>query len=102
MQGLVEEGEEIIQKLSQGPVRDAALIAAAQKVEHYEIAAYGTICTILKSMGETQAGNLLGQSLQEEKETDQRLTTIAEQEVNPAALSGQGANDPTGRSRGAA
>ena len=86
MEGLVEEGEEIMDELDEGPVRDAALIGAAQKVEHYEIAAYGTLCSMLKSMGQTQAAELLGQTLQEEKKTDELLTRLAEGEVNPAAL----------------
>jgi ferritin-like metal-binding protein YciE len=93
MEGLVEEGEQIMEEIDEGPVLDAALIAAAQKVEHYEIAAYGTLCAMLKAMGET---------LQEEKATDELLTDLAEREVNPAALGQQAANDPSGRNRGAA
>jgi ferritin-like metal-binding protein YciE len=103
MEGHIEEGEELIDEFDQGPVLDAALIGAAQKVEHYEIAAYGTICAMLKAMGEQKAAELLGQTLQEEKDTDERLTMLAEQEVNPAAIGqGRAANDPSGRSRGAA
>jgi ferritin-like metal-binding protein YciE len=102
MEGLVEEGEEIIDEFDEGPVLDAALIAAAQKVEHYEIAAYGTLCAMLKAMGETKAAELMGQTLQEEKDTDDLLTGLAEREVNPAAMGKKAANDPSGRSRGAA
>jgi ferritin-like metal-binding protein YciE len=104
MEGLVEEGESLIDDLDQGPVLDAALIGAAQKVEHYEIAAYGTLATMLKAMGQTQAAELMAQTLQEEKRTDEMLTQLAEQEVNPAALraGGGAANDPSGSRRGAA
>jgi len=102
MEGLVEEAEEHIQKLQQGPVLDAALIGAAQKVEHYEIAAYGTITAMLKAMGEQKAADLMAQTLKEEKDTDERLTMLAEQEVNPAALGQQAANDPSGRRTSAA
>lgn len=86
MEGLVEEGEELLSEFSPGPVLDAALIGAAQKVEHYEIAAYGTLTAMLKAMGETANADLLGQSLAEEKDTDAMLTAIAEREVNPAAM----------------
>ncbi len=102
MEGLVEEGEQIIDELDEGPVRDAALIAAAQKVEHYEIAAYGTLCAMLKAMGEGKAADLMAQTLKEEKDTDELLTGLAEQEVNPAAMGRRAANDPKGRSTSAA
>jgi ferritin-like metal-binding protein YciE len=102
MEGLVEEGEQIMDEIDQGPVLDAALIAAAQKVEHYEIAAYGTLCTMLKAMGETRAAELLHQTLEEEKQTDELLTGLAEREVNPAAMGRTAANDPSGKNRGAA
>lgn len=101
MEGLVEEGEEIIEELSQGPVRDAALIGAAQKVEHYEMAAYGTLTAMLKAMGEQKSADLMAQTLKEEKDTDELLTEIAEAEVNPAALKQQPANEQRS-SRGAA
>jgi ferritin-like metal-binding protein YciE len=103
MEGLVEEAEEHMDEFDKGPVLDAALIGAAQKQEHYEIAAYGTICAMLKAMGKTEAANLMAQTLKEEKDTDERLTMLAEQEVNPAALGTMAANDPSGgASRGAA
>jgi ferritin-like metal-binding protein YciE len=101
MEGLVEEGEEIIDELDEGPVRDAALIGAAQKVEHYEMAAYGTLCAMLKAMGEQKCADLMAQTLKEEKDTDEQLTQLAESEVNPAALGKGAANDPSGRSRAA-
>ncbi|TDH64443.1 ferritin-like domain-containing protein [Dankookia rubra] len=102
MEGLVEESEEIIDEVDEGPVLDAALIGAAQKVEHYEIAAYGTLTAMLKAMGETKAADLLAQTLKEEKDTDELLSQLAESEINPAAFGKPPANDQTKGSRGAA
>jgi ferritin-like metal-binding protein YciE len=102
MQGHIEEAEELMDEFDRGPVLDVALIGAAQKVEHYEIATYGTICAILKAMGEDKAAQLMAQTLQEEKKTDEDLTQLAESEVNPAALGRGAANDPSGSRRGAA
>jgi len=89
MQGLVEEAQQLIEQKDEidPEVMDAALIAAAQKVEHYEIASYGTVCTWAEQLGEQEAKNLLGQSLEEEKQTDQKLTTLAERSVNRQAMS---------------
>lgn len=102
MEGLVEEADDLMEELEEGPVLDAALIAAAQKVEHYEIAAYGTLCSMLKSMGQAKAGDLLAQTLKEEKDTDELLTQLAEQEVNPAAMQTMPANEQMGGSKGVA
>ena len=102
MEGLVEESEEIIDAIDTGPVLDAALIGAAQKVEHYEMAAYGTLTSMLKAMGEAKAADLMAQTLKEEKDTDELLTQLAESEVNPAALGKRPANDQAKGSRGAA
>ncbi len=85
MAGLVEEGSETIKQDADPDVKDAALIAAAQRVEHYEIAVYGTLCTFAKLLGETKAGKLLYESLQEESATDEKLTALAESEINVAA-----------------
>jgi ferritin-like metal-binding protein YciE len=82
MEGLIEEGEEIIDLKADGEVRDAGLIAAAQKVEHYEIAAYGTLCAWAKQLGLGSVANLLHQSLDEEKRTDEKLTRLAKGTVN--------------------
>jgi len=82
MKGLVEEGEEIIDAKAAPEVRDAGLIAAAQKVEHYEIAGYGTVSTWADQLSLTEAKRLLGQTLQEEKQADQLLTQLAERQVN--------------------
>lgn len=77
MEGLVEEGQEIIDDVEKGPVRDAGLIAAAQKVEHYEIATYGTLANLAGLLGYKEAKTLLGETLQEEKETDLKLSKLA-------------------------
>ena len=83
MKGLISEGEKAIEEL-EGTVLDAALIAGAQKVEHYEIATYGTLATFAEVLEMSDAKDLLGQTLEEEKEADQKLTAIAEQ-INPEA-----------------
>jgi len=85
MQGLIKEGQEMIDQNAEPEVRDAGLIAAAQRVEHYEIAAYGTLRTYAQQLGKHQAVTLLEQTLQEEKETDHKLTQIAESSVNVQA-----------------
>ena len=85
MVGLIEEGEEMMGKPFEGSVMDAALISAAQRVEHYEIAAYGCVRTWANLLNETKASALLEQTLQEEKETDEKLTGLAEQ-INAQAL----------------
>jgi ferritin-like metal-binding protein YciE len=79
MQGLLEEGSELLKTDAEPPVLDAAIIAAAQKVEHYEIAAYGTLATYAGILGYDHVKELLGQTLEEEKETDETLTEIASQ-----------------------
>lgn len=86
MEGLVAEGAEAIEEIEKGPVRDAVLIIGAQKVEHYEIAAYGSLITLAKSLGYDDAARLLAETLEEEKATDEKLSTIALQEVNREAL----------------
>jgi len=78
MQGLVEEGNEVAQEHKGSSEIDAALIAAAQKVEHYEIASYGTLCTWAEQMGHNEALELLKQNIDEEETTDERLTELAE------------------------
>ncbi len=87
MKGLVEEGQEILEEIEGGPVRDVALIASAQRMEHYEIAAYGTVATLAKAMGETEIAQLLGQTLDEEKNADKKLTGVSKS-VNKQALAG--------------
>jgi ferritin-like metal-binding protein YciE len=86
MQGLVEEGKEIIEMDGEDIVRDAGLIVHGQKVEHYEIASYGSLATFAKLLGRQEDANLLGQTLDEEKEADQKLNQIAEGSINQQAL----------------
>jgi len=83
--GLVEEGEEVIKEAKDDDIRDAGILAAAQAVEHYEIARYGTLCAWAKQIGKPEIARLLHQSLEEEKKTDVLLTKLAEQQVNRAA-----------------
>lgn len=78
LEGLMEEAQEIIDSVEKGVVRDAGLIGAAQKVEHYEIAAYGTLRALAQKLGYKEAARLLEETLQEEKATDEKLTIIAE------------------------
>jgi ferritin-like metal-binding protein YciE len=92
MDGLVEEGEEVLKQDGEANVLDAMLIAAAQKIEHYEIASYGTMCTWADQLGLREAGELLKQNLAEEKEADEKLTQIA-MEVNPEATEEASAGD---------
>lgn len=77
MEGLIEEGEEIIQESGEAHVKDAALIAAAQRVEHYEMAGYGAAQTYAKELGHRNAASLLSETLSEEKEADKKLNKLA-------------------------
>lgn len=86
MKGLVEEGKEIIDMKAEPDVRDAGLIAAAQKVEHYEIAGYGCLCTWAEQLGYREAQRLLHETLEEEKRTDEKLTQLAKESINAAAM----------------
>jgi ferritin-like metal-binding protein YciE len=83
--GLVAEGQDLLKEKAEPEVRDAGLIAAAQKVEHYEIAGYGTVRTYAEILGEKNAARLLQQTLDEEGETDKKLTSIAER-INEQAM----------------
>jgi ferritin-like metal-binding protein YciE len=78
MRGLLREGELVMLEIDKSPVLDAALIAAAQKVEHYEISGYGTARTLAAMLGQEDAADLLDETLEEEKDTDETLTEIAE------------------------
>jgi ferritin-like metal-binding protein YciE len=77
MKGVLEEGAETISDIDKGPVRDAGLIAAAQRVEHYEMAGYGTVRSMAKLLGQPEMVNLLEQTLEEEKAADEKLTQIS-------------------------
>jgi len=82
MAGLLEEGKKVMEEDAEPGVMDAALIAAAQKVEHYEIASYGCLCTYAEMLGYDQVHDLLGQNLEEEELTDEKLTALAESVIN--------------------
>lgn len=85
MQGLIEEAKEILQEQKGSSALDAAMIGAAQKVEHYEIATYGTLCRWAELMGHTEALNLLKENLSEEKAADEKLTQVADSTANVQA-----------------
>jgi hypothetical protein len=85
MKGLIEEGQEMMEEIEQGPTLDAALISAAQKVEHYEIATYGTVRTYAQVVGERGVAKLLQQTLKEEHAADRKLTTLAVGSINRRA-----------------
>jgi ferritin-like metal-binding protein YciE len=87
MEGLIKEGAEVMEEDFEDAVLDAALIGAAQRVEHYEIAAYGTVCEFAKLLDEPKHASLLQETLEEEKETDEKLTQIS-REINAHALAG--------------
>ncbi len=86
MTGIIEEGNGIVEETQPGPVRDAGIIAAAQKVEHYEIATYGTLAAFAKVLKEETALKLLLMTLAEEKKADELLTSIADTTLNTAAM----------------
>ena len=85
MEGLIAEGKEIMEDLEDSAALDAGLILAAQKVEHYEIASYGGLCAWAQQMGHEDALDLLKQTLDEEKTTDDKLTQLAESLANAEA-----------------
>jgi ferritin-like metal-binding protein YciE len=85
MAGLLKEGDSILEETVPGPVRDAGIIAASQKIEHYEIATYGTLCSFAKALGENDAAQLLTQTLAEEKEADMILSDAACSSINLVA-----------------
>ncbi|WDF55004.1 YciE/YciF ferroxidase family protein [Mucilaginibacter sp. KACC 22063] len=88
MEGLIKEGEEIMKDTEDGTItRDVGIISAAQKAEHYEIASYGTLKTLASTLGYNEAADLLAQTLEEEKKTDDLLTQIAEGNINQSAKS---------------
>jgi ferritin-like metal-binding protein YciE len=87
MRGIIKEGEELMGKDAAQEVLEAGLIASAQRVEHYEIAAYGTVRTLARQLGRDDDAELLSKTLSEEKETDSKLTTMAEHSINQKAVS---------------
>jgi len=93
MEGLVQEGKEILEEKGEGSVVDAALISAAQRVEHYEMAAYGCLRTYAQLLGYSNIVELLGQTLHEEEAADAKLTQLAEGGINAAALAAAPSGD---------
>ena len=85
MKGLISEGEDYVKAGGDDSVRDAGLIGAAQRVEHYEMADYGTVRALAKRLGENSAAQILQMTLEEEGAADKKLTAIAESQVNPVA-----------------
>jgi ferritin-like metal-binding protein YciE len=88
MDGLIKEGQDILESTEPGPVRDAGIIAASQKIEHYEIATYGTLCAFAKTLEMEDAADLLHQTLEEEKQADMTLTESAYNDINFEAHEG--------------
>lgn len=86
MEGLIKEAEELMEETEEGMTRDAAIISAAQKIEHYEIASYGTLKSFAQTLDHMEAVDLLEETLDEEKETDALLTEIAESSINMEAM----------------
>jgi ferritin-like metal-binding protein YciE len=85
MEGLIEEGAEVLEAEGPGPVIDSALIAAAQRVEHYEMSAYGSACALARRLGHEDVVGLLHETLEEESAADEKLTAISEEVILPTA-----------------
>jgi ferritin-like metal-binding protein YciE len=93
MAGILEEGSEILEEDAEDSVMDAKLIAGGQRVEHYEITAYGTAIAWAEALGLTEVAQLLGETLAEEKAADEKLSAIAESGINDAATAGESTED---------
>jgi len=102
MRGLIEEAQSELEDHDKGPILDAVIVGAQQRMEHYEIAAYGTLAALAKAAGQQEIADLMAQTLQEEKQADEKLTQLAESELNPAAIQGasQGAQADTAGGKG--
>ena len=101
MKGLISEGQQTLQEDFSEPLLDSAIICAAQKVEHYEIAGYGTVCAWARSMGLEDVADLLGQTLAEEKAADEKLTEVAESVMSEAAAAESSDEEEEGETVGA-
>jgi ferritin-like metal-binding protein YciE len=99
MAGLISEGEDLVKEDFEESTLDAGIIGAAQKVEHYEIAAYGTARTLAQTLGNSRVADLLEETLEEEKEADELLTQIAESAVNTEAASEEAGSESSGNGR---
>src|SRR5215213_7655920 len=96
MRGIIEEGQHELEDHDKGPLLDTLIVAMQQRVEHYEIASYGTMAALAKAAGQQEIADLLAQTLQEEKQTDEKLSQLAESELNPAAIQGTQAEASAG------
>jgi ferritin-like metal-binding protein YciE len=99
MRGIIEEAQGELEEHEKGPLMDALIIAGQQRVEHYEIAAYGTMVAMAKACGQKELANLLAETLAEEKQTDEKLSQLAEREVNPAAIESARQEEPANDKR---
>jgi ferritin-like metal-binding protein YciE len=88
MRGLVEEAQHSIEEHEKGPIMDLVIVAGMQRIEHYEISAYGTGIALADALGETEVSRLLTETLEEEKQTDAKLTEVTQQHIMPDALNG--------------
>jgi ferritin-like metal-binding protein YciE len=107
MRGIIEEGQHELEDHDKGPLMDTLIVAAQQRMEHYEIASYGTMAALAKAAGQAEVAELLAQTLQQEKQTDEKLTQLAESELNPAMLEAaaggqEAANEKRGGKRSSA
>jgi ferritin-like metal-binding protein YciE len=93
MRGLVEEAQHDMEEHEKGPILDLVIVACLQRVEHYEIAAYGTDVALARALGENKVADLLAETLEEEKQTDLKLTEVTQQALIGPAMSGEGGND---------
>jgi len=93
MRGLVEEAQHSIEEQDKGPIMDLVIVAGMQRIEHYEIAAYGTAIALANAVGEKEVSRLLTETLEEEKQTDVKLTEVTQQNIMPEALSGDSAQE---------
>ena len=100
MRGIIEEGQHELEDHDKGPLLDTLIVAAQQRMEHYEIASYGTLAALAKAAGQQEVAELMAQTLQEEKQTDEKLTQLAESELNPAAIQGAQAEASGGKGGG--
>ncbi len=99
MRGLVDEAQHEIEEHEKGPIMDLVIVAGMQRIEHYEIAAYGTDIALAKALGEPEVVKLLAETLEEEKQTDIKLTKVTEQYLMPEAMKDDGESDGSARGR---
>jgi len=101
MRGLVEEAQhEVDEQDGKGPILDLVIVAGMQRIEHYEIAAYGTALALARALGEDEVANLLAETLEEEKMTDVKLTEVTQQSIMPEAMGNAGGDEQENESSG--